>query len=159
MVVPLYLVHGLENNTMFSECVYAHSPDYMILMCNTGYAVIKWGITLTFSCILTLNQDTNNWLDCMEFSSGLIKARKWGLVDFIKVSSGQINLVIWVNFFSWHEIIKCSFFKGRLIFFFLNKCKTRRRTHQWEEIVIIKYNTCIKTFMTHWWSHFEWQVF
>ena len=69
-------------------------PDYMILMCNTGYAVIMQGITLTFSCILTLNQDTNNWLDCMEFSSGLIKARKWGLVDFIKVSSGQINLVI-----------------------------------------------------------------
>ena len=100
MVVPLYLVHGFKNITMFSELVCAHFPDYMILMCNTGYAVIKWGITLTFSCILTLNQDTNNWLDCMEFSSGLIKARKWGLVNFIKVSSGQINLVIWVNFFS-----------------------------------------------------------
>ena len=31
---------------------------------------------------LTLNQDTNNWLNCMEFSSGLIKARKMGLVNF-----------------------------------------------------------------------------
>ena len=90
MVLPLYLVHGLKNNTMFSECVCAHFPDYMILMCNTWYTVIKWGITPTFSCILTLNQNTNNWLDCMEFSSGLIKARKWGLVNFIKVSSGQI---------------------------------------------------------------------
>ena len=82
MVVPLYLVHGFKNITMFSELVCAHFPDYMILMCNTGYAVIKWGITLTFSCILTLNQDTNNWWNCMEFSSGLIKARKMGLVNF-----------------------------------------------------------------------------
>ena len=82
MVVPLYLVHGFKNITMFSVLVCAHFPDYMILMCNTGYAVIKWGITLTFSCILTLNQDTNNWLNCMEFSSGLIKARKMGLVNF-----------------------------------------------------------------------------
>ena len=43
--------------------------------------------------------------------------------------------------------------------FFFNKCKTRRRTQQWEKIVIIKYNTCIKTFLTHWWSHFEWRIF
>ena len=28
---------------------------------------------------LTLNQDTNNWLNCMEFSSGLVKARKIGV--------------------------------------------------------------------------------
>ena len=80
MVIPLYLVHGLKNNTMFLECVCAHSPDYMILMYNTGYAVLKQGITPTFSCILTLNQDTNNWLNCMEFSSGLIKARKIGVI-------------------------------------------------------------------------------
>ena len=73
---------GFKNITMFSELVCAHFPNYMILMCNTGYGVIKPGITLTFSCILTLNQDTNNWLNCMEFSSGLIKARKMGLVNF-----------------------------------------------------------------------------
>ena len=83
MVVPLYLVHGLENNTMLHDF-------------NVQYRIRgdKARNHLTFSCILTLNQDTNNWLDCMEFSSGLIKARKWGLVNFIKVSSGQINLVI-----------------------------------------------------------------
>ena len=79
MVIPLYLVHGLKNNTMFLECVCAHSPDYMILMYNTGYAVLKQGITPTFSCILTLNQDSNNWLNYMEFSSGLVKARKIGV--------------------------------------------------------------------------------
>ena len=82
MVIPLYLVHGLKNNTMFLECVCAHSPDYTILMYNTGYAVLKQGITPTFSCILTLNQDTNNWLNCMEFSSGLVKARKIGVIYF-----------------------------------------------------------------------------
>ena len=68
-----------QYGTMFLECVCAHSPDYMILMYNTGYAVLKQGITPTFSCILTLNQDTNNWLNCMEFSSGLVKARKIGV--------------------------------------------------------------------------------
>ena len=36
-----------------------------------------------FSCILILNQETKNWLNCVEFSSGLIKERKWGLVNFI----------------------------------------------------------------------------
>ena len=41
MVAPLYLVHGFKNITMFLELVCAHFPDYMILMCNTGYAVIK----------------------------------------------------------------------------------------------------------------------
>ena len=49
------------------------------LMYNSGYAVLKQGITPTFSCILTLNQDTNNWLNCMEFSSGLVKVRKIGV--------------------------------------------------------------------------------
>ena len=32
-----------------------------------------------FSCILILNQETKSWLNCVEFSSGLIKERKWGL--------------------------------------------------------------------------------
>ena len=38
-IVPLYLVCGLKNNTVFSECARAHSPDYMIFMHNTGCAV------------------------------------------------------------------------------------------------------------------------
>ena len=38
-IVPLYTVHGLKNDTVFSECVRAHSPDYLNSMHNTGCAV------------------------------------------------------------------------------------------------------------------------
>ena len=38
-IVSLYLVHRLKNDTVFSECVRAHSPDYVIFMRNTGCAV------------------------------------------------------------------------------------------------------------------------
>ena len=39
IIVPLYLVHGLKNNTAFLEYTHAHSPNYVILMRNTGCAV------------------------------------------------------------------------------------------------------------------------
>ena len=38
-IVPLYLVCGLKNNTVFSECVCAHSSDYVIFTRSTGCAV------------------------------------------------------------------------------------------------------------------------
>ena len=38
-IVPLFLVHGLKNNIVFSECARALSPDNVIFMRNTGYAV------------------------------------------------------------------------------------------------------------------------
>ena len=70
-VISLYLVHGLKNNTMFSECTHTLSPDCMILMRTTG--CINWGITSTFSY-------------------------------------------------------------NTILFFFFNKCKTRRSSQQWEKI-------------------------
>ena len=38
-IVPLHLVHGLKNYTMFLECTHAHSPNYFIFMRITGFAV------------------------------------------------------------------------------------------------------------------------
>ena len=40
-IVALYLVHGLKNNTMFSEFVNTHSPDYVIFRCNTECMVLN----------------------------------------------------------------------------------------------------------------------
>ena len=34
-----YTVHGLKNDTVFSECARAHFPDYLNFMHNTGCAV------------------------------------------------------------------------------------------------------------------------
>lgn len=39
IIVPLYLVTGLKNNTCFLECTRAHTTDCMIFMRNTGCAV------------------------------------------------------------------------------------------------------------------------
>ena len=38
-IVSLHLVHGLKNNTVFSDCAHAHSPDYVIFMRYTVCAV------------------------------------------------------------------------------------------------------------------------
>ena len=35
-IIPLYLVHGLKSNPMFSECRCASSLDYVIFMHSTG---------------------------------------------------------------------------------------------------------------------------
>ena len=37
-LVPLYLFHGLKNNTVFSECPRAYSPYYGIIIHSTGCA-------------------------------------------------------------------------------------------------------------------------
>ena len=38
-IVPLYLVHGLKNITVFSECARTHSPDTTIFMRSARCAV------------------------------------------------------------------------------------------------------------------------
>ena len=44
-IVTIYLVLGLKNNTLFSECTHTHSPDYMSFKPSIGYTVQNWGIT------------------------------------------------------------------------------------------------------------------
>lgn len=43
--VPLHPVHKLKSNTVFSECLRAHSPHCAIFMRSTGSAMQYWRIT------------------------------------------------------------------------------------------------------------------
>ena len=91
-IVLLYLVHWLKNHTVFSECVRAYSPDYMIFQFNAGCLVQYWGITLT---------DQNNLKQF--FLNSRKPLNKWKYLQFscVWMTSADIFWLYWNKGESW----------------------------------------------------------